>query len=403
MADLAFLENINCFIGTANTKFKNFQRFPGQLGGIVNLELPPRFTTTNSLVVNWQPVQQRLATLTCDQQVSAAIAITADQLVFNNMEEYSKRLGMGAIKEISAKIESNVALNAVTNTYRFYGNGVTPIDSFVQLANAVAMFRNYGAAEGELKCYLPDVATPNIIGTGQNQFTPMRGDRTAKSWELGEFKQSTWYESNKLPIHIAGTEGLTGNVNLTVSSWTNNGVNGAIDTITFSNTTNASDANSVAQYDKFQFQDNVTGQPNLRALTFIGHTPSANPVQFAATQAAGSTSGSLVTVTINPQLQSAAANNQNLNAPIAVGMKVKVMPSHRAGLITGGDPLFIAMPELPATTPFPSGTATDPETQVSLRAYYGTIFGTPNQGFVHDAIWGSLLIPEYSMSVLFPV
>ena len=54
-----------------------------------------------------------------------------------------------------------------------------------------------------------------------------------------------------------------------------------------------SDTASVAQYDKFQFQDGVAGfKLMLDYLTFIGHKPSANPVQFQATAAAGSTGGS---------------------------------------------------------------------------------------------------------------
>jgi hypothetical protein len=56
---------------------------------------------------------------------------------------------------------------------------------------------------------------------------------------------------------------------------------------------------------------------------------------------AASTAGSQVTVSVYPPLQAAAGNTQNLNQPIVAGMEVMVLPSHRAGMITSGDPLFL--------------------------------------------------------------
>jgi hypothetical protein len=229
-----------------------------------------------------------------------------------------------------------------------------------------------------------------------------RNDEIANSWELGEFSNSDWYQSNLLPIHTAGTEGQT-QTTLTVVSFTQNGPGGSIDTITFSGTHAATDANSVKQYDKFQFQDGVAGLPNVRFLTFIGHKPSANPVQFQATLDAASTGGSQVTITINPPLQAAMTNDQNLTTQIQAGMQVLGLPSHRSGLITAGDPLFLAMPRLPEQVPFPTASATDPETGVSLRLTYGTIFGQNQMGMIHDAIWGSTLVPEYAMALVFPL
>lgn len=401
MSGLAYLLNLAAFIGTANTKFKNFDRMTANLGDTVTFDLPPRFTTTNSLVATFQPADQRVHPLTVDQQISTSYAFTDQQFIFN-VREYMDKFGKSAIYEIGTKIESNVARNCVTNTYRFYGDGVTPINSYNQLAQALALFRNYGAANGRAKGYISDVAVPGIIGSGLNQFAIDRNDKIANSWELGMFSNCDWYQSNLLPVHYSGTEGTAGST-LTVVSWTTNGVGGAIDTITFSGCSAANDFDSVKQYDKFEFQDGVGALPNLRYLTFIGHFPSNNPVQFQATADAGSTAGSQVTVSINPQLQSGPTNAQNLNVPLQVGMQVKVLPSHRAGMITAGDPLFLGMPALPTETPYPTGNSVDPETGVSIRQYYGSLFGQNVRGMVHDAIWGSTLVPEFSMALIFPL
>ena len=400
MSSLAFLQNLNCFISTANTKFKNFEKLVGNLGDSVSFDLTPRMTTANSLVASWQPADQRIQTLVCDQAVSTSYAFTAQQFIFN-VEDYMSRFGKAAVQEIGAQIEANVAQNCITNTYRFFGDGVNPINSYTQLANALALFRNYGSATGRAKAYIGDTVVPNIVGTGLNQFVIDRNNKIANSWELGEFANCEWYQSNLLPIHTAGTEGQQGST-LTVVSTTLD-ANGAVTEITFSGCNAANDASSVKKYDKFQFNDGVAGKPNLRFRTFIGHKVSANPVQFQATADAISTAGSQVTVKIFPALQASATNDQNLNTQIVAGMTVSVLPSHRSGLITAGDPLFLAMPKLPDQIPFPTGNENDPETGVSMRMYYGTMFGQNQMGMIHDCIFGSTLVPEYAMALVFPL
>jgi len=263
------------------------------------------------------------------------------------------------------------------------------------------LFRNYGSITHDVKGYLSDIAVAQIVGTGLNQFAMKRNDDIAMSWEVGEFSRCEWYQSNLLPVHVAGTEGQSGST-LTVVSTTLDSF-GAVTAITFSGTHSATDANSVKQYDKFEFNDGVSGFPNLRYLTFVGHTPSSNSVQFQATADAASTGGSQVTVQISPALQVNQTNYQNISVPIVAGMQVSVLPTHRAGMITAGNSLFLAMPTLPDQTPFPTGNAYDPDTGVSLRRYYGAQFGQNSQAMVHDVIWGSTLVQENSMSLIFPV
>jgi hypothetical protein len=400
MSNLAYLQNLNCFISTANTRFKDFDKIEANLGSTVTFDLPPRFVTANSLVAVFQPADQRVQSLSVSNAYNTSYVFSAEQFIFN-VRDYMEKFGKAATEELGAAIEANVAQNCVTNTYRFYGNGLTPINSYQQLAQALAMFRNYGSAAGEAKGYLQDTAVPSIVNSGLQQFAQDRNNEIAMSWEVGDFSRCKWYQSNLLPIHIAGTEGQNGTV-LTVVSTTVNAAN-QVTAIEFSGTTAGNDPASVLQYDKFQFNDGVAGFNNMRYLTFTGHQPSANPVQFIATATAGSTGGSHVTVSVYPPLQAAAGNTQNLNQPILPGMQVSVLPSHRAGLITAGDPLFLGMPRLPTEVPFPTSSTTDPDTGVSLRMYYGSKFGENQRGMIHDVIWGSTLVPEYSMALIFPL
>lgn len=397
-SSLAYLANYGCFVSTANTKFKNFQDLTANLGDTVSFDLPTRFTTTNSLVANFQAAEQRVHNLTVDQQISTAFAFTAQQFIFN-VEDYMSKFGMGATAEIGTQIESNVAENAITGPFRFYGNGVTPITSVDQIAEALAMFRTFGMPKTETKGYLQDLSVSKMVTNALNQFVLDRNERMANSWEVGAYDACDFYKSNLLALHTAGNVGNNATT-LTVVSVTKNS-EGGITSIVFSGA-GTSDADAVFENDKFQFQDGVSGKPNVRFLTFIGHKPSAAPVQFRATANAGSTGGGQVTVNIYPPLQAASGKNQNLTTDIVAGMQVKALPNHRAGLITAGNPMFIAMPRLPEQVPFPTANAADPDMGISMRMTYGAALGENRMGFVYDQIWGSTLVPEYSMTIAYP-
>jgi hypothetical protein len=400
-AELALLQNNNAFIATANTKYRDFQKAnPANLGDTITFDKPPRFVANDGLEVNFQGVEQRVQSLVVDQAKNIGLNISAQQLIFN-LDDYMDRFGRSAVAELGAVIESDVATVCETSPYRFFGNGVTPINSFNQLAQALAFFRNFGAAHFATKGYLSDIAIPDIIGAGLNQFVPGGNEELRNSWDLGAFAKCDWYSSNLLPTHIAGTEGQAGTT-LTVVSVTTNSDGGVI-SITFSGTTAANDADSIKAYDRFQFQDNVSGQPNIRFRTFVGHKPSACPVQFKATANAGSTAGSQVTVTIDPPLQATTGKNQNVTEQIQAGMQVKVLPSHRVGMIQSGNQFYVAIPPLPDCDPYTTSVMTDPDTGVSLRKYTGAGFGTNLYGTVNDAIWGKTQVSDNGMAMIFPL
>lgn len=404
---LALLENLNCFIATANTKFDRFNdEIPKNLGDTVSFDLAPRFNTTNSLVIAIGAANQRVQNLSVVGQASTSYAFTNQQMIFN-ARDYMHRWGRSAIAQIGAEIESDVASVAEQNTYRFYGDGVTPITTFLQLANALAFFDEFGSDKSMKKGYLSNLTVPPIINSGLNQFTLDRGNKEAMSWEIGEFATCEWYRSNLLPTHVAGNVGNSGGT-LTVVSTTLN-ADGSVASITFSGAA-ASDPNAILAYDKFQFQDGVSGQPNLRFLTFIGGKVSQAPVQFAAQFNAASTAGGLVTVTLGtaagalPLIAAVPLSTEfGINTAIVPGMQVKVLPNHRCGLITSGNPLFLAMPKLPDQVPFPTSVEMDPDTGVSIRQYFGSIFGQNQQVMVHDCIWAKTLVAENSMMIAFPM
>jgi hypothetical protein len=319
--------------------------------------LPPRYTTNNSLVAVFQDSEQRAQSLTVNNAVNTAYQFSNQEFIFN-AERYMEKFGKSAVLEIGSKVEADVAQVNINNTYRFFGDGVTAINSFTQLAQALAFFRNYGAAKDATRGIIPDINVPAIVGTGLNEFALDRNNRTAMSWELGDFARCEWNSSNLLPVHNAGNVGNNATT-LTVVS-----INAAGDQLTMSGAA-AADANAIKEGDLLQFQDGVAGQPNMRYLTFIGHEVSANPVQIRATADVASDGAGQVIVPIFPALVDAAGQNQNINNAVAAGMELKALPDHRAGLIYAGDALYLGMPRLPEEVPFPTANHMDPDIPIS--------------------------------------
>jgi hypothetical protein len=413
-SNLALLLNSFAFIAKTNKKFKNFNdNIPMNLGSTVSFDLPPRFRTENSLKVDaFQPAIQRVAQLTVDQQANTSYDFSAQQFIFN-VRDYLDKFGRAAVAELGSQIESDVAGVAESQTFRFYGNGVDQISSYLQLATALARFRNFGAARNDTMGFLSDLTYPAIVNSGLAQFALARNNKEAMSWEVGRFSNCDWYQSNLLKTHISGNVGENGTV-LTVKSVTP-AADGSVTEITFSGA-GASDADAVKKFDKFQFVDGVSGFRDMRFLTFVGHKVSQEPVQFCAVADAASDAAGDVVVRFVPTaaeigqgvgdfppLNALQSPNQNINQQIKIGMQVTALPSHRCGLIMAGNPLFLGMPKLPEEVPFPTSVAQDPDSGASIRQYYGSLFGANTRGMVHDCIWGKVLVPEYAMMVALPL
>lgn len=416
---LALMQNLCCHVTTANTKFKDFDKIQANLGSTVTFDLPPRATTSAGLVASFQPADQRVLSLVADQANNSSFAVTSQQRIFNlekGEDDYMRVFGNSFVAELATQVEGNIALNwasavrsqldsslnVSSGPYRFFGNGSTALSSYQQLAQAQMQFKTYGAVSQGIKVYLPDSVVPSIIGSGLNQFAPERNNKDAMSWEIGDFgaPRVAYYQSNLMPIHVSGNTGVLGQT-LTVVS-TNDPTGQNVTQITVSGAT-ASDAQAVFSGDLMQFADGVSGKPDMRFLTFIGHFPSVSPVQFRITQDAAANGGGDVVLNITPALNWAGGNTQNLNNPIQAGMEILTFPSHRCGGILGGDALYLAMPQLPEQSPYDTANEYDDTTGVSLRLTYGSLFGQNQTGMIYDEVHGSVLVPEYCMRFMIPL
>ena len=397
---LGALYNQNPWVATANKKFLNFQNEIANLGTTVNFDLPPRMIGTPSLVANFEAAAQRLQPLTVNQEFSVSYSFSSQQMLYN-VEDYMNQFGLGAVVQIGNQVGSNVAQLAETIPFRCFGDGRTSLNSYQQYAQLLSNFRNFGDPGYPTCVYVDDVSIPQVIGSGLNQFVTNRNNEIANSWQLGEFSNATFYQTNLLPVHQAGAYGQGAGITLTITAVSADGT-----TLTFSS---AGGSESVALAKNDILTLDPTGVAGLYFLQFTGYKQSAQKVQVRVLADAAGSGGGAVTATVYPplisQVDQPQNQNQNINLALSalVGVQATIVASRRCGLVTGGNALFLAMPRLNEMIPFPTANETDVKTGVTMRQYYGSVFGQNIQAMVHDIIWGSTAVPEYTMQIAYPL
>jgi P22 coat protein - gene protein 5 len=396
-ASTARMINTCALIYLANKKFNNFEDFKGNRGSTVTFDLPLKFNSEESLAITtWQPTVQRQQALTVDREKSVACEFSNPETIYN-VADYMERVGEAAAIELGSVIEADVGQTIIEHTYRAYGDGVTSISSFQQLAEAAAKFRNTGAPKSELCGIIPDTISPAIVGSGLNQFAPIRNNEIANSWQIGNFSNVDWYTSNLLPIHTAGTVGDAQKTLVVV------GINPAGTQLSMTIT-----GDTGADADAIKKNDILTFKPTsgLRYLTEYGHHPSMQAVQVRAVSDAAAVAGTPSTIVVNifPALIVDPTDAlRNINKAVTAGMELTVAKSHVAGMLFHKSSLMLAMAKLPNQSPFPTSNAVDKNTGAAMRLYHGTKFAENLTGFVHDALIGYTLIDANAQRLIIPL
>ena len=425
-AQLPGFLNQNCFISDiCNHEYTDFEKkIPANLGDTIGVALPMATVANAGLVVSAQPIRQNIAHLSVIGAANVAIAVTNQQRIFNmDKDGFWKATGKGMISELGAKIEQAVASHVTSSaidmrqdspTYgqqqylsgptRFVDFTQTGLLSYQALDQSMSDFISMGAPADDHCMVLPTNYYSPIIGSGLNQFVPKRNDDAAASWLVGEFgsPRTKYYRSNYLPLHTSGYFGDNDVVCTVVS--TNDPTGANVTQLTLSSG-GGSHTNAVKAGDLGYFLPTA----NINALTFYGHMVTNQPVQFRVIADAVSSGGAVVvniissTHTEGQGLCSVAGNAlQNISGIIQAGMQLQFVPSHRAGLRVCGRAFYVAIPRLDDERPYDTSVDTDDETKVSLRMYYGAVFGQNQKWLVNDVIWGALLLPRYSQRICLP-
>jgi len=418
MIGMEVFRNYHPNIRYANTKFMNFQDTAGQRGITTTWELPPhtRFIQGSLSIPDngWDSVDQRPHSHTVDEQGYTCAAIDAQQRIFNDGDKYMDRVGKVSIVGIANGIEANV-VQRYLETYRFFEFDDSALLTYTNLRASIIQFKNYGyAMNSDIYMFIPDIYEPQFVNDGLGQFAIDRNNRIANSWEIAELTGAKVMSASILPEHIAGV-GANADDTLTLTSVSANGT-----TLTFSGAT-VDTPGYFVKGDLFEF-NNGTGAGPIKYLFFNngGNAAliSSNNVQCVVDADAESIGGS-VTVTVNNTFGSSVSNGSyplisditnkrvNLSRPLVAGPPgpgidtVRLIGNHRAGLICNSQAIFLSMPRLPNEEPYFSSNIADPESGLSIRLTYGSAFGKNFKGFVWSVLWGTSIVAENAMRLIF--
>lgn len=406
LTQIAWLLLENFLIKNSNRHFDNLPSFKGQLGSTVTFNREPQAIFTNGTIVpQLQPIIQNKLSLSIDQQGNSSFDLPPLDQYFNiDPTNWMPNVETSALKEMGTAVEVFLG-NAMQGCFRFYGDGVTPINSAQQLAEIVEYFEEFGASNIDMKAVLPSYIYPQFAATMLQEFALKRNDELAHySWYKGEYNDCSWGKSKLLPTHVAGTAGA-GAIPLTVVS-TNDPTGQNITQITFSGSI-GTDPNCIKKNDKLVFVDGVGSFTNLRYLSYHGHFPLVkNKVTMCAASDAASTSGTVTVTLTHPLCSVSGLAQNNINAAIEAGMQVNVMPSHKVGLIMSGNPLYLAMPAANTwidASPFAQSSVIDEETGISVTLYQGWDINRATRITSMPIIYGAQIEPLNAMVILIPL
>lgn len=394
------IRSVTPVLAHANTTYESIIMGPDNRSAKANYFKQGRATVVKSLSSSFESMIDRFGEIEIKDEWSASIAATEQQVMFDIKKGWDKYL-KPRVAEMGTKIHNDVIQVFRTKTTRWYGNPrTTPINSYFGLQNAKTRMDLYGSTGGMAKGFIPASIVPYIVQSGLSDFATQRGDRDSFKWELSNQADTDWFKCTTLPSQVAGTVGKS-DLTLTVVSLGTPDANGGITSIVFSGAP-TSDSFAIRAYDRIEFQDGVSGKPNMRLLEFVGHEAIQHPVQMLARSNAASDGGGLVEITFDPPLQASTGQLQNINNEIQVGMQVKVLGDHTCGLIMQGDPLMLAFGDLPGKNPFTSVGVMDPETKVSMRLTYAAEPFEPKQGWAYNALTGKDLDDDNAIALIFP-
>lgn len=406
LTQIAWLLLENALIKNTNRHFDDLTSFKGNLGSTVAFNREPQaLYTKGSIIPNIQPIQQDKLQLSIDQSGNSSFSMTPMEEYFNiDPTNWKPNVQTAALKEIGTAIELSLG-EQIKPCFRWYGDGSTAINSAKQLAEIVEYFEEFGASNINLMAVLPSAIYPAMTATMLAEFATNRNNELSDyKWYKGSFNGCEWGKSKLLPIHTAGTAG-TGVIALTVVS-TDDPTGANVTKITCSGSV-GTDADCIKKNDCLVFNDGVSGQLNLRYLTYHGHHETqTNKVTMCAAADAGSTSDSVTFTLTHPLCSVPGMTKNNINHPIAAGMTIKVMPSHRVGVIMSGNPLYLAMPNPQSwinTSPFHQSTVIDTETGISVCMYEGFDPSRAVRFTSMPTIYGTSIEPLNAMRILLPL
>lgn len=387
---LAMFANNSPFIMTGSRIYQDdFNNSGYKIGDTLQVRRQNNFVVGDGSTAVPQDIIETVEDITVAHQYHALIAYTVQDLTLR-IEDFSREFIQPAIQNICSQMERDICGAAEQELYFFTGTAGTPINSFgtVDIAGAKLLEQSVNiASDAYLAMTVRDGSS--LKSALLNNFTPVFNEEIVRQSAIGHLSYFDMFQSQNIVKHVAGAgptlhPGDTLTVNGTVSSG---------NTIVLAGAT-ASVTNYFLPGDLIQIAGVNSVNPLSRKST-------GQPMQFVITQAANSSGGGAVTITVSPSIISSTSSPlQNVDIPVPTGAAVTMVPSYNVNVAYPARALDIVCPPLYKLQVPYSSVAVDPETGLSLAVTQtGDILGYQNLMRI-DILCGFKWHPQYAVKLL---
>jgi len=287
-------------------------------------------------------------------------------------------------------MERDICSDAEQELYFFQGSAGSPINSFssVDLAGAKLLEQGVNiASDAYLAMTVRDGSS--LKSALLNNFTPVFNEEIVRQSAIGHLSYFDIFQSQNIVNHVAGAGPLLHSGD----SLTVNGAVGSGNVIIL--------AGATAGVTNYFLPGDLISIAGVNSVNPLSRKSTGQNAQFVITQAANSSGGGAVTITVSPSIISSTSSPlQNVDVPVPNGSAVTMVPSYNVNVAYPARALDIVCPPLyKLQVPYAS-VAVDPETGLSLAVTQtGDILGYQNLMRL-DILCGFKWHPQYAVKLI---
>lgn len=387
---LAMFANNAPFVMTGSRIYQDdFQNSGYKIGDTLQVRRQNNFVIGDGSTAAPQDIIETVETITVAHQYHALIAYTVQDLSLR-IEDFSRMFIQPAIQNIITQMERDICAAAEQQLYFFSGSAGTPINSFqtVDLAGAKLLEQGVNiSSDAYLAMTVRDGSS--LKSALLNNFTPVFNEDIVRQSAIGHLSYFDIFQSQNIVRHVAGA-GPTLHSSDTLT------VNGAVssgNTIVL--------AGATINVTNYFLPGDLISIAGVTSVNPLSRSSTGQNMQFVITQAANSSGGGAVTITVSPVIISDTSSPlQNVSNVVPDTSPVTMVASYNVNVAYPARALDIVCPPLYKLQVPYSSVAIDPETGLSLAVTQtGDILGYQNLMRI-DILCGFQWHPQYATKLL---
>jgi hypothetical protein len=387
---LAMFANNAPFVMTASRIYQDdFQNSGYKIGDTLQVRRQNNFIVGDGSTAVPQDIIESVENITVAHQYHALIAYTVQDLTLR-IEDFSRMFIQPAIQNIVTQMERDISSAAEQALNFFTGTAGTPINSFqtVDLAGAKLLEQGVNiASDAYLAMTVRDGSA--LKSALLNNFTPVFNEDIVRQSAIGHLSYFDIFQSQNIVKHVAGV----GPTTYSADTLTVNGAVSSGNTIVL--------AGATASITNYFLPGDLISIAGVHSVNPLSRASTGQNMQFVITQAANSSAGGALTITVSPSIISSSSSPlQNVDGPVPTAAVVTVVPSYNVNVAYPSRGLDIVCPPLYKLQVPYSSIAIDPETGLSLAVTQtGDILGYQN--FMRlDILCGFAWHQQYAVKLL---